>query len=99
MWLAWIDDNLCIANAKDVEHEKEPLKKHFKCDDICKVQDYIGCKIDVMDDGRCLKMMQQVLMQSLTNEFDIVQGKAPLVPAKPGDIITKYERSDKLNLA
>ena len=100
MWLTWIDDKLCIANAKRVEHEKELLKKHFKCDDVGRVQDYIGCKIDINDDGRSLKMTQPVLVQSLTDEFeDIIQGKTPLVPAKPGDILTKCENSIKLTPA
>ena len=62
-----------------------------------KVQDYIGCKIDIVNDGRSLKMMQLILVQSLTNEFeDIIQGKTPLVPAKPGDILTKCKNSSKL---
>ena len=53
--LTWIDDKLCIAHANRVEHEKELLKGHFKCDDIGKVKDYIGCKLDIADDGRSLK--------------------------------------------
>ena len=100
MWLTWIDDKLCIANAKRVEHEKGLLMRHFKCDDVGKVQDYIGCKIDIADNGRSLKMTQPVHMQSLTDEFeDIIQGKTPLVPAKPGDILTKCENSSKLTPA
>jgi hypothetical protein len=97
MWLAWIDDKLCFAYTNRVEHEKELLKKHFKCDDIGEVQDYIGCKIDISDIGRSFKMMKPVLMQSLTDEFeDIVQGRASLVPVKPGDILTKCKNSNKL---
>jgi hypothetical protein len=61
------------------------------------VQDYIGCKIDIADDGRSLTMTQPVLVQSLTDEFeDIIQGKTPLVPAKPGNILTKCKNSEKL---
>jgi hypothetical protein len=62
MRLAWIDDKLCTANAKLVEPKKELLKRHFKCDDIGKVQDHIGCKIDIADDGRSLKMTQPALV-------------------------------------
>jgi hypothetical protein len=80
-----------------VKCKKGLLERHFKCDDIGKVQDYIGCKIDIADDGRSLKMMQLVLVQSLTDEFeDIIQGKTPLVPAKPWDILTKCKSSSKL---
>jgi hypothetical protein len=72
----WIDDKLCIANAMRVEHDKELLKRHFGCDDIGKMQDYtsIGCKIDIANNGRRLRMMQPVLVQSLTDEFeDVIQ--------------------------
>ncbi len=99
MWLTWIDDKLCIANAKRVEHEKELLKKHFKCDNVGRVKGYIGCKIDMSEDGWSLKMIQPVLVQSLTDEFkDILQGKSPTVPAKPGNILTKCKNSEKLDV-
>jgi hypothetical protein len=89
MWLAWIDDKLCIANAKHVEHKKELLKRHFKCDDVGKVKDYDGCKLVISSDGRSLRMTQPVLVQSLTDKFeDIAQGRAVLVPATPGNILT-----------
>ncbi|KAL7474764.1 hypothetical protein ACHAW6_000717 [Cyclotella cf. meneghiniana] len=43
-------------------------------------------------------MTQPVLVQSLTDEFkDILQGKSPTVPAKPGSILTQCENSTKLN--
>ena len=58
-----------------MQNKKELLKRHFKCDDVGKVQDYIGCKIDIADYGRSLKMMHPVLEQSLTDEFeDLIQG-------------------------
>ena len=56
MWLTWINDKLYIANAKHIEHEKELLKKHFKCDDVGKLTNYIGCKMDISSDDRSLKM-------------------------------------------
>jgi hypothetical protein len=45
-------------------------------------------------------MMQPVFIQSHTDKFeDIVQGKAPLVPANPGNVLMKCKNSDKLNPA
>ena len=77
-----------------MEQEKELLKQHFKCDDIGKVKDYIGCKLDIAEDGRSLKMTQPVLVQSLTDEFkNIIQGKSPTVPAKTGNILTKCKNT------
>lgn len=81
---------LCITNAMFVEHGKELLKMHFKCIDVRNVQDYMGCMTGRLDDGRSLTMTQPVLAQSLTDEFeDIVQGRLPLVPLKPVDILIK----------
>eukprot|EP00804_Cyclotella_cryptica_P006706 CCRYP_008640-RA/>CCRYP_008640-RA protein AED:0.60 eAED:-0.00 QI:0/0/0/0.2/1/1/5/0/1261 len=80
----------------DVDNISSP--KHFKCDDVGKVKDYIGCKLDISSDGTSLKMTQPVLVQSLSDEFeDIPQGRAILVPAKPGNILTKCENSPKLS--
>eukprot|EP00804_Cyclotella_cryptica_P029407 CCRYP_013350-RA/>CCRYP_013350-RA protein AED:0.32 eAED:0.07 QI:0/-1/0/1/-1/1/1/0/170 len=80
-----------------MEHEKELLKKHFKCDNVGKVKDYIGCKLDISSDRQSPKMTQPVLVKSLTDEFeDIAQDKAALAPAKPGNILTKCENSPKL---
>ena len=92
MWLTWIDDKLCIVNAKQVEHEKELLKRHFKSDDIEKLHDYIRCKLDIADNGRSPKMTQWVLMQSVSS----MKGKTPLAPAKPADILTNCKNSNKL---
>eukprot|EP00804_Cyclotella_cryptica_P028830 CCRYP_019720-RA/>CCRYP_019720-RA protein AED:0.58 eAED:0.63 QI:0/0/0/0.5/1/1/4/0/888 len=65
---------------------------------VVDVKDYIGCKLDISSDSTSLKMTQPVLVQSLTDEFeDIPQGKAILVPAKPGNILTKCENSPKLS--
>eukprot|EP00804_Cyclotella_cryptica_P000019 CCRYP_013697-RA/>CCRYP_013697-RA protein AED:0.44 eAED:-0.15 QI:0/0/0/0.5/1/1/2/0/583 len=70
----------------------------MQCDDAGKVKDYIGCKLDISSDGTSLKMTQPALVQSLSDEFeDIPQGKAILVPAKPGNILTKCENSPKLS--
>jgi len=80
------------------DHEKELLKKHFKCDDVGMLKDYIGCKVDISREERSLKLTEPVLVQSLTDEFeDIAQGKTILVPAKPGNILTKCENSETLN--
>jgi hypothetical protein len=99
-WLAWIDNKLCIATVKHIEHEKKPLKKHFKCEHMgmAKLRYYIVCMLDISSDGRRLKMMQSMLVQSLTDEFeDIPQGTALLVSAKSGNILTKCKNSPKLS--
>lgn len=62
------------------------------------MKQYTGYKLDISSEGKSLKMTPPALPQSLTDKFeDIVQGKTGLVPAKPGNILTQYENSDKLN--
>lgn len=98
MWLTWIDDKLCIANPAIIEREKEELKSHYKCDDVGPVEDYIGCKITIDHEERSVKFTQPVLVQSLNDEFeDIPQGVNPMTPARPGNILTKCEESEKLS--
>ena len=92
LWLTWIDDKLCIANPDVIKDEKEKMKQHFECDDVGEVVDYIGCKVEVDREDRSVKFTQPVLVQSLVDEFeDIPQGKDPLTPAKPGDILLKSD--------
>jgi len=63
------------CECKAYRARERAAQKHFKYDDIDKVQDYTGCKIDIADDERCHKMMQLVLVQSLTDEFYDIVGK------------------------
>jgi hypothetical protein len=55
LWLKWIDDKLCIANPERVQTEKEEIKKHFQCDDVGAVKDYIGCKTEINTEERYVK--------------------------------------------
>ena len=74
------------------------LRKHFRCDDVGRVEDYIECKINVSEDGQSFKMTRLLHVQSLTDEYkNIIQGKSPTVPAKPGNILRKCKNSEKLD--
>jgi hypothetical protein len=98
LWLKWIDDKLCIANPERVQTEKEEIKKHFQCDDVGAVKDYIGCKTEINTEEQYVEFTQPVLVQSLGNEFEVIpQGASPMTPAKPGTILTKCEESNKLD--
>ena len=62
------------------------------------MEDYIGCKITIDHEERSVKFTQPVLVQSLNDEFeDIPQGVNPMTPARPGNILTKCEESEKLS--
>ena len=70
----------------------------FQVDDVRKVEDYIGCKVDTDHERSSLKMTQPVLLQSLTDELeDILQGAMLMTPDKPWSILTNGEKDVKLS--
>ena len=100
MCLTWVDDKLFIAHKDKIMAEKDGLSKHFKCDDVGELEDYVGCKIDVDRENRKMTISQPVLVQSLFDEFgDIPQGKMVLTPAQPGSVLMKGEETDVLDEA
>ena len=100
MCLTWVDDKLFIAHKDKIMAEKDGLSKHFKCDDVGELEDYVGCKIDVDRENRKMTISQPVLVQSLFDEFgDIPQGKIVLTPAQPGSVLMKGEETGVLDEA
>ncbi len=65
------------------------MKKHFECDNLGNMTQYIGCKIARSNTSRAIKITQPVLVQSLTDKFDLPKGDPQTTPAKPGTTITK----------
>jgi hypothetical protein len=59
-----------------IKKENDGLSKHFKCDDVGELEDYVGCKIEI-------DRSQPVLVQSLFDEFaDIEQGRLLMTHAQ-----------------
>ncbi len=72
------------------------IKKHFECNDLGNMTEYIGCKIERSNTTRAFKIMQPVLVQSLIDEFDLPDGVPPTTPVKPGTTITKQLEEEPL---
>jgi hypothetical protein len=54
--------------------------KHFKCDDVGEMKDYIGCKVICDHEKHEIELSQPVLVQSLFDEIDdISQSKLYLL--------------------
>ena len=85
--ISWIDDNLIVGSAEAVAQAKEALMDRFDCEDCGELDEYIGCKIDRIDDG-ALKMTQHVLQQSYSDEFELPEATVD-TPARTGNILTK----------
>ena len=73
--LSWLmDDCLCTGKKESVEEAKEEFKKEFEVDDIRPLVEYVGCKIDYYPQLGCMLLTQQVLIQSVEDEFQIDLG-------------------------
>ena len=80
MCLTCIDE--FIAHKDIIKKEKDGLSKHFKCDDVGELEDYVGCKIEIDKTEKKMIISQPVLVQSLFDEFaDVEQSRLLLTPA------------------
>jgi hypothetical protein len=89
LWLSWVDDFMVCGPEEAVIHEKRIMGKMFPCDDMGKMEEYIGCKIERNYDKQSLRLTQPVLLRSFQDEFDMTQLGKPMTPAIPGSALTK----------
>jgi hypothetical protein len=83
--------DLFIAGCeKEVMIMKENIKKHFECDDIGGIQEYVRKKVEI--DSEIIKLTQPVLIQSVKDEFEISDGEYPNNSGVPGCFSCYYWR-------
>ena len=66
---SWTDGNLIIGSKKAVTETKKQLMERFECDDCGEIKEYVGYKEE--RHGNKLKFMQQVLLQSFLDKFQL----------------------------
>ena len=47
IWISWVDDLIAIGPKYDIVKNKEQFIKHFECEDIGWLDEYVGCKINI----------------------------------------------------
>jgi hypothetical protein len=62
------------------------MMKQFECDDVGKIEEFLGNKIEINCDSKTAKFTQPVLLQSLKDEFVLKKGKVTL-PVMAGSIL------------
>jgi hypothetical protein len=92
--VSWVDDLFIAGCPKEVMIVKENIKKHFDCDDVGSIQEYVGNKVDI--DNESIKLTQPVLIQSLKDEFDIPDGECPNNPGVPGSVLPAVIEGEEL---
>ena len=82
LWLSWIDNCIYCGKADEINESKKNLMSKLDCEDIGKLNKYVGCKLERK--GNRMKITQLVLVQSLEDEFKIPPSTPCNLPA-PGE--------------
>ena len=90
LWASWVDDLLSCGPKKDVLAGREAVKKHFRLDEVGKLEEYVGCKVEYNPEQGWMKLTQPVLIQSFTDEFELPNGDYES-PATAGTVLQKQE--------
>ena len=97
VWLSWVDDCCVIGNEKVVLESKEKLKSLFECDDVGKLTEYVGCKLDCNSETRTIKFTQPVQIRSFSDEFEL-PSSAYKTPAEPGKVLEPCEDGQEVSV-
>jgi hypothetical protein len=93
LWILWVDDCLIAGSESVVKKEREKMKQLFDCDDVGKLQEYVGCKIVHDRAKQSVKMTQPVLLKSLTDKF-VLGSTHHETPATAGEVLRKGNEKD-----
>ena len=86
LWMSWVDDLHVCGEPNEVRRTKQDMMARFDCEDVGDVKEYVGCKIDRT--ANTLKFTQPVLLQSLSDEFDIPETTTPVkIPMTEGTVL------------
>ena len=94
--LSWVGDCLFLGRRDDVIMEADEMKLYFNCDDIGFTDTYVGCKIEIDEDGKKVRFTQPVLIKSFVDEFS-VGNKTVQIPATQGQVLQPGNVEDELS--
>jgi hypothetical protein len=93
IWMVVVDDCCGMGPESELLESKKQLMEIFDCDDQGPMREYIGCKVDYGYEKkhRCMKITQPVLVQSLSDEFELNMDNLVVTPGVPGQVLQKGE--------
>jgi Reverse transcriptase (RNA-dependent DNA polymerase) len=92
--VSWVNDLFIAGCEQEVMIVKENIKKHFECDEIGSIQEYVGNKVEI--DSESIKLTQSVLIQSLKDEFYIPDDEYLNNPGVPGSVLPAVIEGEEL---
>eukprot|EP00957_Ditylum_brightwellii_P083956 6381588-Ditylum_brightwellii.AAC.1 len=92
LWMSWVDDCMVADPTSLVRKAKKDMMSQFECNKLGEMDKYVGCKVEQDHVAITIKLMQPVLLQSYSNEFELDEhGHMPTTPAELGTILSKGE--------
>jgi hypothetical protein len=69
--LLWVDDFLILGPDELVPGVKEELLCPFNCKDVCKMNEYVGCRVERDREAGWMRLTQPVKIQKFVDEYSI----------------------------
>jgi hypothetical protein len=99
VWISWVDDCLVCGKETGALLAKKQMMDRSDCDEIGNMDEYFGSKLERNYEERSMKLMQPVMLQSFTAEFELPAGPVPNTPAPPGDPLVHAESENCVSKA
>jgi hypothetical protein len=94
LWLSWVDDCLMMGPKEEILKVRDGILSEFECDDVGEMTEYVGCKVERTTGF--IKLTQPVLVQSLDDEFELPEGRAPRTPAEPNTVLPFIDHDEMM---
>ena len=69
IWLLWVDDNLILGPSHVMKDEGKKLANEIKIEDVGKLKEFVGCKIEIDKSERSAKFTQPVMIKSFLDKL------------------------------
>ena len=83
-----MDDCLIAGALSAVAIGKEETKSHFDCNNVGRMEEYVGCKVQYNASRCTMTLTQLVLLQSFQDKFGVtLDGHVPAMLAVPSTVL------------
>ena len=79
---------MCVGQKQVVMNETKKLSDRFDVDDVGRLEEYVGCKIEWDHEKGTMRFTQPVLLQSFEDDFELPKGK-PVTPLVAGTVLSR----------
>jgi hypothetical protein len=73
------------------------MMDQFDCEDVGKLVEFVGCKVDHNQNKGSMSLTQPVVIQTFQDKFELPEGRALNTPAIPGTVMSEGKIKDQVN--